>query len=50
MKLDAEWLQPPQDGKADASSGHRPNRHALEVVGPFDTVGDIPTPVGCFSD
>ena len=50
MKLDVERLQPPQDGKADASSGHRPNRHALEVVGPFDTVGDIPTPVGCFSD
>ena len=42
MKMHVEGLQSAQHRKADAAGRARADVHALDVIGPFDTVGDVP--------
>src|SRR5277367_4243092 len=45
MQVDVERRHPPQHGSADAAGGDHADVHALDVVGVFDAVGDIPAAV-----
>ena len=46
VQADVEGGQPAQHGEADPAGGEDPDVHALEVVGPFHAVGDVPAAVG----
>ena len=43
VEIDVETLEPPQHAGADAPGGDRSDGHPLEVVGPLDAVGDVPS-------
>ena len=42
VKMHVEGLESAQHRKADAAGRDRADMHALDVIGPFDTVSDIP--------
>ena len=42
MKMHVEGLQAAEHGKADPAGGDCADVHALDIIGPFYAVGDIP--------
>jgi hypothetical protein len=43
MQVHVEGLETTEDGQPDAAGGDGSHRHALEVIGTFDAVRDVPT-------
>src|ERR1700736_5403920 len=41
MKMHVEGLQAAEHGEADTAGGDGADMHALDIIGPFDAVGDI---------